>query len=106
MRVKSYTENLAKKNRNKSAVQSVLNVADPVKKENNIDYGEIESLQDEETLSHSLYHPNCQHLNKAVNNLNFLKKNLKPQTIGQCASCIDLKHKGNDIQVKKETTVW
>jgi|688.fasta_scaffold1565470_1 hypothetical protein len=39
-----------------------------MKKENNIDYSEIESLQKEETSSHSLYHQNCQHLNKAGDN--------------------------------------
>ena len=109
MRVKSFTENLAKKNRNKSGVhssQNELNVADTVKKDNNIDNYEIESFQDEETSSFPSNQQNCQHFNKAVNNLSFLKKVLKTQAIGQCTSCLDLKNKGHDIQVKKEAALW
>ena len=103
MRVKSFTESVAKKNI-KSAVysnQNELSVADSIK-DNKFDNHEFENFQDHEVSIKK----NCQHLNKAVNNLNSLKKILKNQTIGQCTSCLDLKNKGHNIQIKRETTLW
>jgi ubiquitin carboxyl-terminal hydrolase 16/45 len=98
MRVKGFTE-LAKKNRKPAVHSSAPN-------EHVVNVDSIINYQDDDSEAIPTNHHHCNHLNKAINNLNSLKKILKSQTIGECTSCLDLKRKGHDIQIKKETTHW
>ncbi len=48
----------------------------------------------------------CQHLNKSINNMNVLKKNLKQAVIGECSSCNEAKSKSSEFKRSKDTSLW